>query len=115
MAEQTMKEIMATAREVYEKTMCATGCCGDFEHAMEYVDGAVGEMVQGIVNMLVDRDLTNQLFRVGLNGFGFAVMVCDICGETFAKNIAGKTLAELFEIRSAHKCVEPLQNGVKIT
>lgn len=115
MADRTMKDILTTAREIYEKTMCgATGCCGDLSGALEYVDGAVGEVLQGVVNTLVEGDLSNQKFRIGINGFGFVVMFCEVCTETFAKNVAGKTLAELFELRSAHKCEGPIQIGAKI-
>jgi len=53
-----MKEIFETAREIYEKTMCgAAGCCGNFEGALEYIDGAVGEMIQETISstLLVSR------------------------------------------------------------
>ena len=47
-----MKTILEEAREVYEKTMHATGCCGDFYGAMAYIDGEVGKMIQEIAGSL---------------------------------------------------------------
>lgn len=50
----SMKEILEKAREIYEETMCgATGCCGDFDGAMEYVDGAVAELIQKTIEDVV--------------------------------------------------------------
>lgn len=41
-----MKEVLETAREVYQKTMCGgAGCCGDIDGALEYIDGAVAELI----------------------------------------------------------------------
>lgn len=55
---QTMKEVLATAREIYFRTMCGgAGCCGDFDGALEYIDGAVGEMIQEMINLAVAADI----------------------------------------------------------
>lgn len=54
MSNITMREVLDTAREIYEKTMCSgAGCCGDIEGALEYIDGAVGEVIQEMVNIAV--------------------------------------------------------------
>lgn len=48
-----MKTILETAREIYEKTWHGqTGCCGDLDGAFEYIDGAVGEMISEITDVV---------------------------------------------------------------
>jgi hypothetical protein len=44
--------------------------------------------------------------RVGLNGWGDLVMLCEVCQETFAKQIQNKTLEELLKLDESHRCTE---------
>lgn len=108
---ETMQTILATSREVYEKTMCgAAGCCGDFNGALEYIDGAVGEAIQETVNIAVAAALELKLTIVGLNPLGDVVLFCDRCKDTFAKKVQGMTMEELTNLKNRHKC-EATQGG----
>lgn len=46
----SMKEILEEARKIYQSTQCATGCCGNFDGALEYIDGAMGELISDTVD-----------------------------------------------------------------
>lgn len=49
-------ELLKTAREIYEKTQCAgVGCCGDIDGALEYIDGAISELVAETHRTLVNK------------------------------------------------------------
>jgi hypothetical protein len=98
----TMKEILDVARKIYEKTECASvDCCGNFDGALEY---AVGEMAQELANIQATADLANKHTFVGLNPLGDVVMHCDLCDTTYAKRVQSKTLEQLLDLKSAHKC-----------
>lgn len=100
-----MKDVLAEAREIYDKTMCGgAGCCGDFDGALEYVDGAVGELIQELVNIQVAGALANKQHIVGLNPLGNVVLFCDLCKETYSKKLQGMTLEEILSLKDAHKC-----------
>lgn len=112
MAKTTMREVLAEARVIYERTMHgAAGCCGDLDHALEYIDGSVGELIQEMVNLQVAASLDRQKTRVGLSGWGDVVMFCERCGDTFATKLQTKTLEELNELAQKHKCEGGLPNG----
>lgn len=43
----TREVLLNTARSIYTQTQCAgVGCCGDLEGMLEYIDGALDELVQ---------------------------------------------------------------------
>jgi len=96
MTSKTLGQIIEEARE---------GCHGDVDSALDHVRKEVEVFVQDMINVVVDHDLTNEFFLIGLNPLGNVVMACSICDETFNKNIGGKTLKQLIEISRDHRCV----------
>lgn len=50
MLNKAMEDILAEAREIYDKTMCVSGCCGDFEGALKHIGRAVTTLVQETVD-----------------------------------------------------------------
>ena len=112
MSDQTMKEILEKAREIYDETIHgAAGCCGDFAGAMEYIDGAVGELIQQVVNIVVDRDLIDGLFRIGLNPLGNVVMrfqCWPLWRDLREEHRRQDPRKSFYRLRAAHKCEKSL-------
>ena len=54
----TREQILKTARKIYEKTQCdGVGCCGDLDGMLEYLDGAIGELVSETTHTLQQKVL----------------------------------------------------------